>query len=295
MSPLEVRRLALIKYTYGLAVKQSRQPGELAGVSVLQFHDSVELFLQLAAEKVGANTSEKTAFAEYFSQIEKSPQTSVLHQRQAMQSMNKARVAFKHGGSLPSRTTIEVIRANVATFFEENTRLIFGVEFETISLLDLVPYPRCKKYLEQSAECLRKGDYYGANGNAHIAFLELIEEYGEMQDDLYRVPYFSSPPLSERRASGVYPAVDAGVRADNAVISRVNALQEAVQLLTLGIDYRKFRRFNAWKPAITSYRIDGGGYYLLPQQEGTRTPPADQAKYSFEFVLVTAISLETSE
>jgi hypothetical protein len=44
------RRLAFVRYLYGVAVQQSRYPEPLYGTSILTFHDSIELFLQLASE-----------------------------------------------------------------------------------------------------------------------------------------------------------------------------------------------------------------------------------------------------
>ena len=58
--PTEImlQRLSFIRYLYGIAVEQSKQPEPFGAASVLTFHDSVELFLQLAAESKGINTGE---------------------------------------------------------------------------------------------------------------------------------------------------------------------------------------------------------------------------------------------
>lgn len=46
------KRLSFIKYLFNLGVEQSHKPEPLCWASVLTFHDSVELFLQLSAEYV---------------------------------------------------------------------------------------------------------------------------------------------------------------------------------------------------------------------------------------------------
>ena len=51
-----------------------------------------------------------------------------------MHAFNKARVGLKHHGVLPAKVHTEAIRANVTSFFVESTILIFGVEFDDISL-----------------------------------------------------------------------------------------------------------------------------------------------------------------
>lgn len=50
-----MRRLALIRYLYNNGVQQSREPEPLGLVSILTFHDSIELFLQLAAERLNVS------------------------------------------------------------------------------------------------------------------------------------------------------------------------------------------------------------------------------------------------
>lgn len=292
--PLVVRQLAFVKYVYGLAVNQSHQPGELGAVATLLFHDSVELFLQLVANEVDANVTDKTQFIQYFDEIQRSPASLVLGQRQAMQSLNKARVAFKHGGSLPSATTIEIMRANVQTFFEENTRLAFGIEFEAISLLDLVPYPRCKMHLQRAAESLDNGDYYSAFGHAHIAFKELLIEFGAaVRDDVYNVPFFTHHSLSEKQTTGTNWAIDAGIAEDNRLIKVVNELQEAMQVITLGIPYRKHAKFMRRRPWI--FQQDTGEFYVLPRQETQLEVSKEYAQYCCDFVVETAIGLQTDE
>ena len=49
-----IQRLALIRYLYNSAVEESRKPEPIGSTSILMFHDSIELFLQLASEHLNA-------------------------------------------------------------------------------------------------------------------------------------------------------------------------------------------------------------------------------------------------
>lgn len=51
------KRLAIIKYLYNVAVEQSMKPEPICSTSVLTFHDSIELFLELAAEHLDKGKS----------------------------------------------------------------------------------------------------------------------------------------------------------------------------------------------------------------------------------------------
>lgn len=47
------KRLTYIKYLYQQGVEQSKLPEVIAGFALMQFHDSIEMFLLLVAENLG--------------------------------------------------------------------------------------------------------------------------------------------------------------------------------------------------------------------------------------------------
>lgn len=52
METTYLQRLSFIKYLFSIGITQSYQPEPLCGVAILSFHDSIELFLCLASEKL---------------------------------------------------------------------------------------------------------------------------------------------------------------------------------------------------------------------------------------------------
>jgi hypothetical protein len=62
------RRLAFVRYLYGLGVDQSHKPEPFAAVAVLTFHDACEMFLQIAAEHNGVTFPKQRSpdFLEYW-------------------------------------------------------------------------------------------------------------------------------------------------------------------------------------------------------------------------------------
>jgi len=61
-----MRRLAFIRLLYQQGIEQSRLPEPLKATAVLTLHDASELFLSLAADKLGANPARNTQFMEYW-------------------------------------------------------------------------------------------------------------------------------------------------------------------------------------------------------------------------------------
>ena len=65
------RHLAFIKHLYRRGVGESQLPAPFAAQSVLTFHNSVEMFLQLASEFLDAETKAKMEFLDYWGAIGK--------------------------------------------------------------------------------------------------------------------------------------------------------------------------------------------------------------------------------
>ena len=73
-----------------------------------------------------------------------------------MERLNMARVSFKHHGNMPSSSDIEKFRVNVTDFFEENTPVIFGIEFSKISMTNLIQNMRVKTLLDESTHLIEQ-------------------------------------------------------------------------------------------------------------------------------------------
>ena len=138
---ITMQRLGLIRYLYKGAMEEARQPEPFGGISILKFHDSVELFLDLACDKFGVPAKKTNQFKDYWLELEGHLQGQSLSEKRSMDRLNAARVAFKHHGNLPSISSIERFRVNVTDFFEENTLLIFGIEFGKISVKSQLEWP----------------------------------------------------------------------------------------------------------------------------------------------------------
>src|SRR6266496_2832550 len=115
----EMRRLAFARYLFTLGVSQSKAAEPLAPASLLTFHDAVELYLQLASERLNVGKAQPN-FMEYWDFINPKLAPEELPQKESMRRLNKARVALKHHGTFPSKLDVESFRATTASFFEDS-------------------------------------------------------------------------------------------------------------------------------------------------------------------------------
>jgi len=293
-----INRLAFIKYLYNVAFEHSYRPEPLSSVSILTFHDAIELFLQLASEYLHVG-KEQISFMNYWELLSRKLSDDELTQKEAIRRLNKARVALKHHGTLPSNLDIEAFRASATNFFEENTPIVFGIRFSDVSLIELVHCADAKKDLKEAEEMLKKGSIEDAIGKVALAFAQLIDDYENRKIDHYgRYPCsFSSPwgmvtSISagsdlgcdiESFSSEVESAIDD-------IVDSVEDLQATMGVICLGIDYRRYVKFQLLTPKV---KKSDGTHEIYRRKEVSRVATTmEDVQFCINFVIESAITLQ---
>ena len=285
-----LQRLAFIRYLYAIAVEQSRQSEPFGAASVLTFHDSVELFLQLAAETKGINTAD-LKFMQYWDVLKPHLQNGELRQKEEMRRLNKSRVDLKHIGILPSKLVIEALRANTTSFFEENTPLVFGIEFGKISMTYLIQNTTVRSLLDEATTLIEQGTTGEALNKIAIAFAELKSDFLERKEvwrhrKLFfsKTPFFSAPRLSQADRKFEDFAKQ--------VVASIEALQEGMQVLSLGLDYQRYVQFYLLTPHVVRF-VGTFGYQAPPIKYTEDTlPSVERCRFCHNFVVTSAIYLQ---
>ena len=228
-----------------------------------------------------------------------------LTQKESMRRLNGARVGLKHHGTLPSKLDIEAFRATATSFFEENTPTVFHVNFATISLIELIQCVDTRNNLAQAEELLKDGKIEDSLDRIAVAFNELIDDYERRKTGRFgRSPFFFGDSMTfldsffmglghgHRGIAGVTSETeDKLAQFIDRVKESIEALQDAVKILSLGIDYRRYVKFRLLTPSIL--RTIGGGYHIARAQRGARgMPTADDVQFCIDFVIESAITLQ---
>lgn len=167
-----------------------------------------------------------------------------------MGRLNGARRELKHHGTHPSPREVEGFRASVTSFLEDNTRAVFGIDYDRISLVDLVTSADIRGHLEAAEASIRQNDFDAAAATAAIAFAKLLDEYDPVSELLEERP----PERYPRRIGNFYDGYHALPKDEETswAADSVEYLLQAVRVLALGLDYRRFRRFADMTPAVSS-------------------------------------------
>jgi hypothetical protein len=287
-----MKRLPFIKYMYKLAVQQSRQPKPMDAASILTFHDSVELFLHLSCRELGVNISTSLNFMQYWERLQKLPDGTSLGYKSEMESINTLRVNLKHQGINPPEFEIEASRVNVTNFFERYTPIIFNVNFDKITMTDLVQYAPARISLNEATTLREQGKFGEALIKIAIAFDQIIRDYKSRKESRYgRPPFFFGKSL-EYYSSLTMGITDKKMKEFVDIVkSSIEPMQEAMEIMSLGLDYRRYVNFRLLVPRLDKIQsADGGITYLTapPSQNHTE----EQCHYCYDFVIDSAIRIQ---
>ena len=290
MDELTTKRLAVIKQLYNHGIDQSYEVEPMNGFSILSFHDCVEMFLGLCAERKGMKVDGNTKFGDYFAKMPN------LKCGSTMTNLNKKRVGLKHHGTIPSNLDIEISRANVTDFFNQNTPIFFDIEFDSISLVSLITYSGVRGYMEKANDALSKNDFMDSIQNSQIAFKELLIEHKEDNSLVYRSPFevienftflnsfFMRIESNEHRIKDFIDAVGRSLK----------ELENTVNLIGFGIDYKKYCKFRLLSPLINTWTGEDGKreYQVYNNPHDGRICDKKNALFCFHFVVDSALKLQ---
>jgi hypothetical protein len=289
-----IRRLVFIRYLYNMGAEQTQKPDPYSWVSLLTFHNTVELFLVLVAEylDIPVSSLRDIRFMRYWDLIDpilKEREKEGLTQKISMEKLNEARVAFKHHGTPPSADTISTAKINVGNFLEENAALVFEIKFSEISLIDLIESKKVKNNMKDARRFLNDGKDEEAVDLIAVAFRHLIDDYIDRKRDWYGRSVFDFGNFtgfssSEELLSDVELAFDD-------VEDALDKLEEPMKMIALGLNYRKYARFKL----LTAREIirTEEGYEtrrLGRKQEGELTK--ENVEFCMDFVIECAIILK---
>lgn len=280
-----VRRLSLIKYLFEVGVQRSYQPEPANATSVLTLHDSVELFLQLACEHSGIFAGD-TGFMEYWEVLKDELQAD-LPQAESMRRLNKSRVDLKHHGILPSKLDIEGFRASASNFFKESTPMIFSIEFESLSLVDLVSSQEVRVTLREAKKQFDAGQTEEASEKIALAFVQVVNDYeNKKKSEFGSSPFFFGEDMTFE--SSFARGIDDLYRFAEKVSRSLQAIQSAMKILSLGIDYRRYSRFRLLTPTVRQASDGTSHFYSTRTTKMTR----EEFDFSLDFVVSSALRLQ---
>ena len=279
-----IKRLSIIKLLYRQGIQQSYLPDTISFFSILAFHDSVEMFLRLAAEKKEVNPDD-FKFLQYWERIQD------LTLKEAMRGLNMRRVNLKHKGFIPASVEVEASRIATTEFFNENCIKQFGIEFNDISLIELVEDKKTRDYLTDAVKQLELGDMPKCIECVTECFYELIDTYKESKGNFYNKTPLDFIEKTEYRLSYGANRTDIDKRLEDIfkkVTKNFKNIEDTLTITALGLDFKKYMKFKTLTPE--GFKTSDDKYFFHKPTDKNWTK--ENCEFCIDFVIECGLRLQ---
>lgn len=282
-----LRRLSIIKLLFRSGLEQSQQSDSISFLSILSFHDSIEMFLKLACEYKQIK-SEKFSFIEYWDHL---PHLTL---KESMRNLNARRVNLKHKGLVPAVIEVEASKINTIDFFEQNSKSTFGIEFSEISLLNLIKFEKTRNSLKLSQEEINTNNFKESIKNSLIAFDELLKDYKENKIGIWKKNLFNFPDeirmsrsINSRKNENKDNRLDDILKMIN---NKFTHLEKTLEIISLGFDFRKYSKFKLINSSF--YKTSTGEYIFYGSEKEEIHFNYKNSNFCLDFVLECSLKLQ---
>jgi hypothetical protein len=251
-----IRRLSIVKLLLRNANMLSQQNELTSFLSILSYHDAIDMYLNVAAEHQNSTIKKEKMFMKDFLGLF----PNILHE-QSILKLNTNRNNIKHNSTTVGKIEVDSARIAANSFIVDNSKQLFGFEFNEVSLFELISYAEPKKLLIAAQAFLDANNFEDSMLNGIVAFDKLIKQYNANKNGIYKVPNFNfTKDVTFRPGEfGRLEGTERHVKSTVEVIDEnFKNISQALEILALGIDYRKYVKLKAISPYRYFYNESNG-------------------------------------
>jgi hypothetical protein len=256
-----------------------RQDAVSSGLTISMLQDAVELYVWTLIKHRNLPAKDQAGFVAHIECLQKSG-ISVPNAAKLLE-LNKARVGFKHYGNLPAGSEAKKFQSYVEEFFHLATPEHFGIEFDAISLVDLVAN-------EKVQEHLRIAEQQIASSN----FQEAVKELAKAEFLLFAAlnSYIPGVEHNLRDADQILRSLDGRNRANafTYVSDYLGTLREYTLVSLLRLSVKDYYLLRSELP-VARRSLSGDWFVAFNRSNYT----ADECKSALRRLVNLSIQLET--
>jgi hypothetical protein len=287
-----IRRVTLSRYLFELATQNARSDQEVAGAACVNLlQDAIEIFLLAASDHLNVDLSAKTGFPQYLDKMNEAINDELPFRRRLLE-INRVRVLSKHDGIPPSSKDIPGYVSDARKFLEQACTKLLGVDFWSISLIQLVDDGEAKNLLLEAETNFKTGTYSECLIACRKAFYVEFESFYDIQKDLEGAGLFfgSRAPYYARNKK----YVDESVKTPFDYIVLDHSQVDA-DLTKEGIDHTAF--WNIWRLTPRVYRHKDKDEWLVKhepdklEEDGLK----ERAAYVLETIVAVLLARQSNK
>lgn len=307
LSTDKIERLVFSKYLLTQAGKHKELDRPLSSSSILLLHDLVECFLQLASEHLlnKPKLSANNILDIYSEELNKYLLTKGYPtiNKAFIKRLNELRNQLKHSTIFIDKKNIDNLYSETELFIKDFTNVFFDIQFEDITLVQLISNKLIKDHLEEAEKKIQDNEFHTALFSIGKAFYELEQTERHLPDkqginvlrEPNRVNYlirhdatFNAKPLEN--------FIKATLRDIGDDINKINKnIFSLTTVLSLSVDIKDYFRFQTIMPYVTKIQThrDNKWYieFWIPNEESYKKEDftIQQVMFCFNFVLDVAL------
>ena len=177
------RRIVNAKYVFERAISIQAENDEMSlSIALLLAHDAIELLMLAVLDHVGAKPNARRNFMDFWPDM-KHATSQEPPDLIPMEGLNKLRIGLKHNGNLPHAQTVRGLVPRCKGFFENVLNAYCQLQYEDVSLLDMLPDAEVISLLKKSEKAFQSGDKLSAMLNLKFAFHKIERPEGKILAD----------------------------------------------------------------------------------------------------------------
>ena len=283
------QRLALPQYLFREGERSLSRPGPYSGGSATSlFQDAIEALLGILVEHRGIRVGGADPFPSLLNKTGEVYQ-GVLDHRAPLNRLNKARAAFKHHGIRISKEDAASFCANARDFLSEICGEALGVDFWSVSLVEVVEHQRTQNWLRNAERSVRAGDYAAATECAAKAVAVYLRyrsrASGGAEGDLHDVSIGGGPPTWPHRLD-----LAPGLGFEFEMGAFFEIIKAHLILMARGVDMAAFNRFQSLTPVVTLSMA--GTFGGVRSGRTSASPMEEDALFCVNFAIELAMRLQ---
>jgi len=224
----------------------------------------------------------------------------------SVKKINDRRNNLKHNGLIPAKIEIDDSEATTSLFFKDNTQIVFGIDFDTVSLAQLIADQVVRDFIITAEGFFAKGDYKETIICVAKAYYKLenvhrLDLTKETSHNFWEPEFFYVTPEATNEGELFIQNPfdkDNKVKIDETLLvlnhiykQNFGFLFTAINNLTLGVDYRDIVRFKRIVPNVLATTSEGNMITARILNEDQLTK--EKAAFTLQFIVDFALKVQT--
>jgi len=234
-----MKSLVFAKYLICKGDNATEKPSPLSSVALLHYHDSLEILFDtiLKEKEKKFKRNANSTFLNLFNRVnEILGEDEKSNQKGSLSDLNSLRKGLKHNGTFVTKEDIEKSKYTANNTFKELCEKVYNYSFDEISLSYLIKNKKVVNNLNDAIKSFQNNKTNTINKLAK-SFKSLLEGYQEV-NELNSTHFFYS--LEQYKNDANDELIDEIDRTFSDIINHMYLINDTINTLSLGLDYKKY-------------------------------------------------------